>query len=153
MADENVLLIGRTLSTALRHLETDPESAEGWAEADRAVAHLRNPIAELTAAVEARDVAALQGIVTAWYAQEHTLPEQDRNVLKRAMKAYRKRLKLTVLDAESTVGGGPMSSGRSADIVGITPPEHYSRDVWDELVKLGRLVDARHGMYELPPGG
>ncbi|MAB77840.1 MAG: hypothetical protein CMJ89_00680 [Planctomycetes bacterium] len=69
------------------------------------------------------------------------------------MKAYRKRLKLTLLDAESAVGGGPMSGGRTSDIVGITPPDHYPREVWDELVVLGRLVDARYGMYELPPGG
>ena len=38
-------------------------------------------------------------------------------VLKQAMKAFKKRLKLTRLDAESTLGGGPFSGGRSSGIV------------------------------------
>jgi hypothetical protein len=67
------------------------------------------------------------------------------------MKAYRKSLKVTRLDAESTIGGGPMSSGRRSRIAGITPPPRYPREVWDELARQGRLVDAKHGIYELPP--
>jgi hypothetical protein len=35
--------------------------------------------------------------------------------------------------------------------VAVTPPDRYPRAVWDELVRQGRLKDARHGMYELPP--
>ena len=71
--------------------------------------------------------------------------------LKRALKAFRKRLKITVLDAESSIGGGPMSSGRQSAIIAITPPERYPRSVWDELVRQDRLLDAKAGMYELPP--
>jgi hypothetical protein len=153
MGDTNPTLIGRTLSSVVRMLETDPASAEAWTEARRALGLLRDENPDLAAAVESEDMDALRGIVDAWYAEDHKLPEQDRNLLKRAMKAYRKRLKLTLLDAESAVGGGPMSGGRTSDIVGITPPDHYPREVWDELVVLGRLVDARYGMYELPPGG
>ena len=45
--------------------------------------------------------------------------------LKRALKAFKKRLKLTRLDEESKVGVGPMSGGRPSSIVAITPPNQY----------------------------
>ena len=153
MGDTQPTLIGRTLSDVVRTLAVDAAGEEAWPEARRALGLLRDENPALTAAVDSEDVDALRAIVDGWYAEDHKLPEQDRNLLKRAMKAYRKRLKLTVLDAESSVGGGPMSGGRSSGIVGITPPDHYPRAVWDELVRLGRLVDVRHGMFELPPGG
>ena len=153
MADENPTLIGRTMSNVVRMLEADASNAEAWPMAREALTHFRDEHAELSAAIEAEDLDGLRTVVDAWYAHDHSLPEQDRNILKRAMKAYRKRLKLTLLDAESTVGGGPMSGGRASDIVGITPPDHYPRDIWDELVRLKRLVDVGYGQYELPPGG
>jgi hypothetical protein len=70
--------------------------------------------------------------------------------LKAAMKAFRKRLKLTCLDDQSRIGVGPMSSGRPSGIVGITPPDQFPRAVWDELVRQGKLKRAGGGLYELP---
>jgi len=72
--------------------------------------------------------------------------------LKRAMKAFRKRLKLMRLDDESGLGGGSMTGGRESDIVAIPPPSGYSNEVWEKLVELGRLRDAGHGNYELGEG-
>ena len=69
--------------------------------------------------------------------------------LKQAMKAFKKRLKLTRLDAESTLGGGPFSGGRDSGIVAIEPPSQYPREVWDKLVELGRLRRVEGGLYEL----
>jgi hypothetical protein len=69
--------------------------------------------------------------------------------LKLALKAFRKRLKLTRLDAESRIGVGPMSSGGKSKIVGIVPPNQYPRAVWDELVKQGKLKNAGQGLYSL----
>lgn len=69
--------------------------------------------------------------------------------LKKAYKAFKKRLKLTRLDEESNLGGGPMSSGRKSDIVAITPPNQFAPAVWDELVRQGKLKKAGHGMYGL----
>ena len=71
--------------------------------------------------------------------------------LRAAMKAFKKRLKLTCLDDESRIGVGPMSSGRQAGIVGITPPDQFPQAVWDELVRQGRLRRSGSGLYELPP--
>ena len=70
-------------------------------------------------------------------------------VLRNALKAFKKRLKLTRLDDESSLGRGPMSGGKSSGIVGIMPPNQYPRAVWDELVAQGRLKYAGQGMYQL----
>ena len=72
-------------------------------------------------------------------------PEQ----LKQALKAFRKRLKLTRLDAESNLGGGPLSSGRDSGIVAVAPPQQFPQAVWDELVRQGKLKPAGRGTYEL----
>jgi hypothetical protein len=69
--------------------------------------------------------------------------------LKKALKAFRKRLKLTCLDDQSRLGVGPMSSGRQSGIVGITPPDQFPQAVWEELVRQGKLKSAGHGLYEL----
>jgi hypothetical protein len=69
--------------------------------------------------------------------------------LKRAYKAFKKRLKVTRLDAESSISGGPLSGGRRADIVAISPPTEFPQAVWDALVKQGKLKPAGRGMYEL----
>lgn len=77
-------------------------------------------------------------------------PAPDPKELKAAMKAFKKRLKLTCLDDQSRIGVGPMSSGRKSGIVGITPPDQFPQAVWDELVRQGRLKRAANGQCELP---
>ena len=69
--------------------------------------------------------------------------------LKRAMQAFKKRLKLTQLDAESNLGGGHLSGGKASGIVAISPPDQFPSEVWEELVKHGRLRAAGQGMYEM----
>ncbi len=69
--------------------------------------------------------------------------------LKQALKAFKKRLKLTQLDEESSLGGGPFSGGRSSGIVAIQPPNQYPREVWEKLVEMGKLRRSGSGLYEL----
>jgi len=69
--------------------------------------------------------------------------------LRSALKAFKKRLKLTRLDDESRLGKRAMTSGSKSGIVAITPPHQYPRAVWDELVKQGRLKYSGQGLYEL----
>ncbi len=76
-------------------------------------------------------------------------PELTPQYLKQALKAFKKRLKLTRLDDESNLGGGPFSSGRGSGIVGIQPPNQYPREVWDKLVEQGRLRRVGSGLYQL----
>jgi hypothetical protein len=71
--------------------------------------------------------------------------------LKRAMKAFRKRMKLTRLDDESRLGrsGNPMSSGRHSQVQAIMPPREFPKQVWDELASQGKLRTADGVFYQL----
>ncbi|HYT89178.1 MAG TPA: hypothetical protein VEL76_10755 [Gemmataceae bacterium] len=73
----------------------------------------------------------------------------DKDELKQAMKAFRKRLKLTRLDEESKISRRPVTGGQSSGIVAITPPNQFPQAVWEELVRQGKLKKAGHGTYEL----
>jgi hypothetical protein len=73
----------------------------------------------------------------------------SREQLKAAFKAFRKKLKVTRLDAESGLNYGPTTAGKKFDIVAITPPQQFPKAVWDELVKQGRLKHAGQGTYEI----
>ncbi len=82
------------------------------------------------------------------------MPEQptdplDPANLKRAMKAFRKRLKLTRLNEESKLGRNPLTSGKKSQVVAIMPPRQDPAEVWQELVRQGRLKDTGSGFYEL----
>lgn len=78
--------------------------------------------------------------------QDSPIPPE---VLKSAMKAFKKRLKLTALDADSSLGRGPFSSGPKG-VCAIQPPNQFPREVWQELCRLGKLRDSGQGLYELP---
>jgi len=72
--------------------------------------------------------------------------------LKRALKAFKKRLKVTRLDYESKLGYGPMTNGGSSKLVGIEPPHQFSPEVWQELARQNKLIHIGHGLYELVKG-
>ena len=145
-------LLVHFLAARAAEIAADPGDAGAWSAAKEALGGLRDLEPDLAAAVEARDPALLKGILDQWASGKRPLHEHDRDLLKRAMRAFRKRLNVTRLDAESTVGGGPMSGGRSSDISGVSPPRDYPREIWLELARQGRLVNAGQGVFELPPG-
>ena len=70
-------------------------------------------------------------------------------VLKRALKAFKKRLKLTALDEDSRLGRGAFSAGAQG-ICAVQPPNQYPPEVWEELCRQGKLRHSGHGLYELP---
>jgi hypothetical protein len=76
------------------------------------------------------------------------MTEPDNEELKRAMKAFKKRLKFTRLDDESRLGRSPLSSGASG-IVSIIPPRDFPQAVWDKLVALGQLSKDSDGFYRI----
>lgn len=59
--------------------------------------------------------------------------------LKRALKAFKKRLKLYRQDDESSIGGGALSGGRSSAIVGIRLPDGFPDEVWKALQDKNRI--------------
>lgn len=69
--------------------------------------------------------------------------------LKRAMKAFKKRLKLTRLDDESSLGHGSTDKSKGSGIVAVRPPDNYPQVVWDKLVEMGKLQNAGGGLYQI----
>lgn len=77
-----------------------------------------------------------------------TSNEPAPEVLKLAYKAFKKRLKLTSLDNQSKVGKNPLTGGNWG-VEAIVPPDQYPREVWDALVKQGKLKYYKDGLYSL----
>ncbi len=72
-------------------------------------------------------------------------------ILKSALKAFKKRLKLTVLDDDSRLGRSVFSSGHTG-VYAIRPPNQFPSEVWQELCRQGKLRDSGHGLYEMAKG-
>lgn len=68
--------------------------------------------------------------------------------LKRALNAFKKRLKVIRLDDDSRLGHGPLSGGSREKVVSIQPPSGFGRAVWEELADLGYLKRDTSGFYE-----
>ena len=96
-----------------------------------------------------RSLEQVRAVLDGWEAGTMHLTEWDRAVLKRALKAYRKRLKLMRLDDESSASRNPLSKGETSHILGVRPPEQYPAEIWEYLVKQGKLRDGGHGLLEL----
>ena len=69
-----------------------------------------------------------------------------KETFKRAMKALKKRMKLTRLDDESKLGHDAMSQGGRSGIVAVKPPEQYPAEIWQALEAKGRVFTDRHGL-------
>lgn len=143
------------LTTVLQHVVAAHAAGDGeadaWEAARQALAPTRASEPELAAIVDAKDAGALKLLVAQWTGGQRPLPVQDREVLKRAMTAFRKSLKVTRLHDESGLTPNAMTSGRHSTIQGIMPPPRYPPEVWQELARQRRLIAAKHGIYELPP--
>jgi len=152
MFDPAVSLLSRFLEACVVELEPDPSNTAIWDKAAAALGVARTSDPDLAAAIDAKDAAQLRAIVELWHAQKRPLPARDQEVLRRAMKAFDKTLRATLLDAESGIGGRGMSTGRASDIVGIQPPSRFTPEVWNQLVREGKLRGGRLGIYELGTG-
>ena len=71
--------------------------------------------------------------------------------LKKALKAFKKRIKLTQLDDDSRLGRSPLT-GAKASVVSIQPPAGFGREIWEELAEKGFLKRDGGGFYALVPG-
>jgi len=125
-----------------------------WREAERHVASAGAQEDAATALpVLERSTDELDALLAGWWARTIPLTEWDQAVLKRAMNAFKKRLKLTRADDEYSSSRNPMSHGLHSSITGVRPPEAYTADVWALLVAHGRVRDAGDGNIESAAGG
>ena len=82
--------------------------------------------------------------------ESEAAPEEfTKEELKLAMKAFRKRLRLTRLDEESKLGHGAMTSGGKSGICAVRPPNQFPDAIWAALVTGGKLKYVGHGLYEI----
>ena len=71
--------------------------------------------------------------------------------LRKALKALKKRIKMTQLDDDSKLGHSPLSKARDR-IVSIQPPAGFGKEIWEELADMGVLKRDGVGFYEVVEG-
>ena len=72
--------------------------------------------------------------------------------LKKALRAFKKRLKLTRLDDDSKLRRSPLTNSGRDKVISIQPPAGFGRDIWEELAEKGFLKRDGIGFYELVEG-
>ena len=149
MNEPNPLLCCR-IAAGVDAIAADPAAADAkWASLARDYARTEQKDDAVEAAISSRDLDAVRKILTEWDGDHRPRPAEDRALLKKAMKAFRKRLKLARLDDESKLGHDAMTKGERSRICAVKPPEQYPVEVWDALVESGRLVKLGQGLYEI----
>lgn len=78
------------------------------------------------------------------------MPHTDEE-LRKALKAFKKRLKLTQLEEDSRLGHSPLT-GAKTRIISIQPPAGFGKEIWEELADKGYLKRDGVGFFELVPG-
>ena len=78
------------------------------------------------------------------------MPSTDEE-LKKAFKAFKKRLKMTQLDDDSKLGHSPLT-GNQTTVLAIKPPGGFAREVWEELAAKGFIKNDGGGFYAIVPG-
>ena len=152
---ENWLLVHRmrALAAKIAEASTPDEADVGWIEMERLLeAAEADQKEEIALPVLEQDLAQVHALLDGWEAGTVALSDWDKAVLKRALKAYRKRLKLMRLDDESSASRNPLSKGEESTILGVRPPEQYPAEIWAFLVLQGKLRDAGNGLLELATG-
>jgi hypothetical protein len=79
------------------------------------------------------------------------MPSTD-DELRKALKAFKKRMKMTQLDDDSKLGHSPLTGGNKARVVSIQPPSGFGREIWEELADKGFLKRDGIGFFELVEG-
>ncbi len=157
-ADEPLIEQLRTLLAELRGFEDPRRATPQWKVAFNLLKKTDlepNHIANVVAKRDVADLAAVLDELGAAVAPPPPAaaelpPGVDEHMLKSALKAFKKRLKLTRLDDESQVHSrDPLSSGQTSQIRAILPPNEWPKAVWETLAKQGKLRYAKNGFYEL----
>ena len=76
-------------------------------------------------------------------------PEVPLDVMQDALRMFRKRLKLSQLDADSKIGHGPTSGTGQHRIQSMVPPRDFPAAVWEALVRAGKLRREGDGFYSI----
>jgi hypothetical protein len=72
--------------------------------------------------------------------------------MKKALQAFKKRLKLMRLDDDSRLGHSPLTGDKKDKIMSIRPPSGFGAAIWEALADKGVLKRDTSGFYELVEG-
>jgi len=141
------------LLAAIRTYDDPRRAAAEWKQVYRLLQQTDLPAGRFQSVVGMRDVEALATLI-----DQLRRPDQapqpgeapDAETCRRALRAFRKRAKLTRLDDDSKLGRGPLSKGTDQSPTAIIPPAEWPGAVWQQLARDGRLRYVGDGMYELP---
>ena len=138
------------LMTAIRGFDDPRRASDEWKQVYRLLQKTELPPASVTHVVGMRDVAGLAAMIEQLRDPTPVEPAEvpDNDTCRKALKSFRKRLSLTILDEESKLGRGPLSKG-AASGAAIVPPNEWPESVWQELVRQGKLRYIGHRLYEL----
>ena len=148
----------QTLDAIISAIETNGDAESDWALLNRLLARMPVDQAEVERHLTERDLAGLDALVTLVEHPERIdkgKPRRDPNDVPydekhTAMKAFRKRLKLSRLADESRLTGRLLTTGEASSIDAIIPPREHPREVWDALVNDGELKYTGQGFFALP---
>lgn len=142
----------------MRGLEANPDEPAEWGRLQRLLLKAKAEPGMVARAVIGRDLEVVKSTLNVLRGMEETqeapepppLPEVPEDILRSAMRAYRKRIKLMKLDHESKIGQSPLTSGKDAGFDSILPPKEYDSEVWQVLAARGELEATGQGFYKLP---
>ena len=142
------------LMAAIRGYDDPRRAGTEWKQVYRTLQKIDLPSGRVASVVGMRDVDQLAVLIEELRAPEAPVEATGDDVpdvatCKRALRAFRKRLKLTVLDDESKLGRSPLTKGAGSSPAAITPPVDWPNSVWQELVRQGKLRYIGRGFYEL----
>jgi len=140
------------LLAAIRGFDDPRRATAEWKRVHRLLQGTDLPSARATHVVGMRDVDGLTELLDRLTAPQDAPAADvpDAETCSRALKAFRKRLSLTILDEQSKLGHSPLTKGEDTRLAkSIAPPTEWPAPVWQELVRQGRLRYVGHGLYEL----
>jgi hypothetical protein len=130
---------------------------EAWELARRLLARMPADAAEVERVYAAKDIDGLDALVTklehpaALSAAAGPLDPEFEKQMESALRAFRKRLKLTRLSDESRLGSRQLTGGKHSEIDAIVPPTEFPAKIWIALAEAGKLIHAGNGLYALKP--
>lgn len=148
----------REVTDTIGRSTNGPTIVDSWTLAGRLLERFPVDPAERKRLLAAKDHPALDAMVSglenpAPKAAADNEPPVTEGDMTAAMKAFRKRLKLTRLDQESKLGGRCTTGGKKSDVDAILPPNDFPPRVWKALEAAGKLTHTGSGFYMEPQPG
>jgi hypothetical protein len=144
----------QTLESIIAALESGKNADSDWDLMQRLMGRMPVDQTEAARCLTERDLLGLDALVTLVEHPERIgdgpgrdpaeVPDKEK---RDAMKAFRKRLKLSRLADESRITGRLLTKGEDSSIDAIIPPNEHPRDVWDALVADGELKYTGQGFF------